>query len=122
MQDIGVKKVKAALLGLQHPHSRLHLRTLKLLPEVEEIRLWDPDADLLAQVQATQGDKVAATFTDLSALLADDDLCFVGGAQRPGPGGLHAGAGGGTRTSNWPFWPARRWPTMSAWLMSRGSV
>jgi predicted dehydrogenase len=72
----------AALLGLNHPHSLAHLRTLQQLPEVERILLWDVDPALLAQVQATQGAKVAATFTDLDDLLADDDLLFVIAALR----------------------------------------
>ncbi len=36
--------VKAALLGVEHPHSLSHLRTLQALPEVSEIFLWDESA------------------------------------------------------------------------------
>lgn len=72
----------AALLGLDHPHSLAHLRTLQQLPEVERILLWDAAPALLAQVQATQGAKVAATFTNLDDLLADEDLLFVIAALR----------------------------------------
>lgn len=75
-------QLTAALLGVEHPHSLAHLRTLQRLPEVERILLWDANADALAQVQATQGDKVAAAFTDLAALLTDDRLLFVIAAVR----------------------------------------
>jgi predicted dehydrogenase len=69
--------LKAALLGIEHPHSLGHLRTLQQLPEVESIVLWDTNPDALAKVQAEQGAKVSGVFTDLDALLADPDLFFV---------------------------------------------
>lgn len=72
----------AALLGIEHPHSLAHLRTLQALPEVEKIYLWDESADALHSVMQSQGDKVEATFTDLNALLAQDDLLFVIAAIR----------------------------------------
>ncbi len=75
-------KLTAALLGIEHPHSLAHLRTLQQLPEVERILLWDHNGDALAHVQATQGHKVAATFTDLDQLLADPNLFFVLAALR----------------------------------------
>ena len=69
-------QLTAALIGIEHPHSLAHLRTLQALPEVERILLWDPNADALARAKATQGDKVAATFTNLDELLADKALFF----------------------------------------------
>ncbi len=66
--------VTAALLGVEHPHSLLHLRTLQQLPEVERILLWDPSAEALERIRRDQGDKVEATFTDLDAILARPDL------------------------------------------------
>lgn len=75
-------QLTAALLGLEHPHSLAHLRTLQQLPEVERILLWDSNAETLAQVQATQGEKVVAGFTDLDALLATPDLFFAIAALR----------------------------------------
>lgn len=77
-----MKQLTAALLGVEHPHSKAHLRTLQALPEVERILLWDEDADALAATVAAQGDKVAATYTDLDALLADEELFFVIAAIR----------------------------------------
>ena len=75
-------KLTAALLGVEHPHSLAHLRTLQQLPEVERILLWDTNAAALEQVKATQGNKVAAIFTELDELLADDQLFFVLAALR----------------------------------------
>lgn len=72
-----IETVSAALLGVEHPHSLAHLRTLQQLPEVERIYLWDESEAALARVSKELPDKVAGTFTDLDALLADDDIYFV---------------------------------------------
>jgi predicted dehydrogenase len=74
--------VKAALLGIVHPHSLAHLRTLQQLPEVESILLWDTDEEALAATRQSQGEKVEATFTDLDALLSRGDLFFAIVAMR----------------------------------------
>ena len=74
--------MKAALLGIEHPHSLAHLRTLQVLPEIDSVLLWDENASALAHVQRTQGEKVAATFTDLARLLAQNGLFFVIAALR----------------------------------------
>ncbi|MBI1295031.1 hypothetical protein GC175_08740 [bacterium] len=75
-------KLSAALLGVEHPHSLAHLRTLQMLPEVERIYLWDENGDALARVQQTQGDKIAGASTNLDEILAHDDLFFVIAALR----------------------------------------
>lgn len=76
----------AALLGVQHPHSDTHFQTLLQLPEVDQILLWDADADALAQFQATHGAnhgaEVAAAYTDLATLLSRTDWTFAIGAVR----------------------------------------
>lgn len=72
----------AALLGVEHPHSLAHLRTLQILPEIERIYLWDENGDALARVQQTQGDKIAGASTNLDEILAHDDLFFVVAALR----------------------------------------
>ena len=69
--------MKAALLGVEHPHSLAHLRTLQAVDEVEAIFLWDKSESALAEVRRTQGDKVEATSTDLDSILARDELFFV---------------------------------------------
>ncbi|MEX1020390.1 MAG: Gfo/Idh/MocA family oxidoreductase [Litorilinea sp.] len=77
-----MQTVKAALLGVEHPHSAAHLRTLQQLPEVESIVLWDTNADALVNIQQNNGAKVTHTSTDLAAILADPELTIVIAALR----------------------------------------
>ena len=77
-----MQPITAALLGIEHPHSLAHLRTLQALPEVEKILLWDENEPALAAAVAKQGAKVAATYTNLDQLLARPDLFFVIAALR----------------------------------------
>ena len=72
-----IDPVSAALLGVEHPHSLAHLRTLQQLPEVTRIYLWDESEEALARVSKELPDKVAGTFTNLDELLALPDLYFV---------------------------------------------
>jgi len=74
--------IKAALLGLSHPHSLAHLRTLQALPEVGEIFLWDEDEAALAKAVQVQPAKVTATTTNLDQVLDHDDLLFAIAAVR----------------------------------------
>ena len=69
--------VKAGLLSAKNPHATGHLRTLQLLPEVEEIYIFDQDEGALSTLQKAQGAKVAGVYTDLGALLAREDISFV---------------------------------------------
>jgi predicted dehydrogenase len=69
--------VTAALLGVEHPHSLAHLRTLQTLPEIEKIYLWDESGEALARVQQEQGEKIAGVSTVLHEVLAHEDLLFV---------------------------------------------
>ena len=69
--------VTAALLGVEHPHSLGHLRTLQQLPEVERILLWDTSAEALARVSKELPDKVVGTYTNLDEMLAQRELYFV---------------------------------------------
>lgn len=77
-----IDPVSAALLGVEHPHSLAHLRTLQQLSEVERIYLWDESAEALARVSKELPDKVVGTFTNLDELLANDDIYFVIAAVR----------------------------------------
>lgn len=77
-----VDSVSAALLGVEHPHSLAHLRTLQQLPEVERIYLWDESEAALARVSKELPDKVVGTFTNLDEVLAQPDLFFVIAALR----------------------------------------
>ncbi len=83
MTDVSnIKPVTAALLGVEHPHSLAHLRTLQQLPEVERIYLWDESEQALARVSKELPDKVVGTFTSLDELLNKTELFFVIAAVR----------------------------------------
>lgn len=75
-----MQPVKAALLGVEHPHSAGHLRTLQQLPEVQSVVLWDTNADALAEKSSE--DKVVQVTTDLNDILHDPDLTIVIAALR----------------------------------------
>ena len=77
-----IHPVSAALLGVEHPHSFAHLRTLQQLPEVERIYLWDESAEALERVSKELPDKVVGTYTNLDELLAQADLYYVVAAVR----------------------------------------
>ena len=66
--------LKAALLGVTHPHSAAHLRTLQALPEIEAIYLWDESASALEDIRGQQGQKVAGASTRLEDIVGRDDL------------------------------------------------
>ena len=74
--------VHAALLGLDHPHSIAHLRTLQEVSEVASITVWDEDEELLQSTLRDHGEKVSATTTDLASVLERDDILFVVAALR----------------------------------------
>lgn len=69
--------MKAALLGLSHPHSGILLTTLDNLPEITSVVLWDASADVVAKHAKTASPKVTQSSSDLSAVLALPDLAFV---------------------------------------------
>lgn len=75
-------EIHAALLGLSHPHSLAHLRTLQAVQEVASITLWDEDELLLQSTVQNQGEKIAGTTTDLASVLAQERILFVVGALR----------------------------------------
>lgn len=75
-----MSELTAALIGLRHPHSAGHLRTLDCLPEVTRIVLWDEDpaGDLRGEALDTPVEPAAS----LAELLARRDLDFVVAAER----------------------------------------
>ncbi len=77
-----MRPVNAALLGMQHPHSSAHLNTLRALPEVESIYLWDDNQAILDAAASANGDKLGASHTDLDALLARKEITFAIVASR----------------------------------------
>ena len=77
-----MQETHTALLGLSHPHSLAHLRTLQAVTEVASITLWDPDEELLQSTVQNQGEKITATTTDLSSVLDQERILFVVAALR----------------------------------------
>jgi predicted dehydrogenase len=67
----------AALLGLRHPHSLAHLRTLQELPEVARIVLWDADGGAIEAARLAHPHKLAGTYTDLDTLLKEHNPLFA---------------------------------------------
>ncbi|MBI3945689.1 MAG: Gfo/Idh/MocA family oxidoreductase [Armatimonadetes bacterium] len=66
-----------ALIGCSHPHSRAHLRTLQLLPEVGSIALWDGHLPAAESVAAARPEKVSEVTSDLDRLLGREDIEYV---------------------------------------------
>jgi predicted dehydrogenase len=71
-----------ALLGCTHPHSHWHLATLRLLPEVAAVWLWDPDAAAARAAAPAAGEKLAGAADDLAGLLARPEVRVVVIARR----------------------------------------
>ncbi len=69
--------MKAAILGLSHPHSALLLTTLENMPEITSVFLWDEDARLVAATSLARKPKVALTTADLDRVLGEADLKFA---------------------------------------------
>lgn len=68
--------VIVAILGLTHPHSPYHLRTLQLSPRVDGIVLWDPDEDVTTTVTRNRS-KVRASYTELARLFEQESINFA---------------------------------------------
>jgi predicted dehydrogenase len=64
------------MVGLTHPHSTMHLRTLGVLDRVEGVVLGDPDPSAVARTAALTS-KVVGTVSDVGRLLARSDVAVV---------------------------------------------
>lgn len=64
------------MIGLGHPHSRLHLRTLDTSREVERIVLYDPEPSLHGQT-IEMSRKVDGVYNDVDSVLARPDVSVV---------------------------------------------
>jgi len=70
--------LKAALLGLSHPHSEPHLATLQNLPEVAEIVVWDEKLDRRRHRPLLQSaSKISFCTDDLGSVLGRGDVDFA---------------------------------------------
>lgn len=64
------------MIGLTHPHSAGHLRTLDLLPEVRQVVLYDPEPGAHEPAHAHTA-KAGDSYTQLDRLLGRDDISVV---------------------------------------------
>lgn len=69
--------MRAALLGLSHPHTDILLTTFENMPEITSVVLWDEDAALVATTKLAQRPKVALTTADLDRALDQPGLQFA---------------------------------------------
>ncbi len=69
--------MKAALIGLEHPHSLAHLATLQQLPEVDSILLWGESHAAINQTMHGQGLRVEKAYSDLDEMLRQQDPFFA---------------------------------------------
>ncbi len=69
--------MKAALLGLAHPHAGILLMTLENLPEITAVSLWDADPAVAAKPPLPDSWKAIRATTDLDAVLGQADLLFA---------------------------------------------
>ncbi len=72
-----IQPVKAALVGLRHPHSLAHLGTLQTLPEVDSIVICDEVPKAMETVLAQQAAKVEESYTSLHEMLSQQDAFFA---------------------------------------------
>jgi predicted dehydrogenase len=71
------RKIKVALLGIDHPHSALLLRTLHNLPEIGGILVWKENSRTRSPLNDGAGGKIEAVTTDLPSILRRIDVHFV---------------------------------------------
>ncbi|HKX16479.1 MAG TPA: Gfo/Idh/MocA family oxidoreductase [bacterium] len=69
-------RIGAGMIGLTHPHSAGHLRTLDALEQIGDVVLYDPDPTARA-AGPEMSRKVRAVDADLRALLARPDVSVV---------------------------------------------
>ncbi len=67
-------KLKVALFGVTHPHSRPHLKTLQLSEMVSDIFIFDEDGEALENVRRELGDGIAGAYTSLDELFTQVDF------------------------------------------------
>ena len=69
--------MRAALLGLSHPHTDVLLTTFENMPEITSVVLWDENASLVANTKLARRPKVTLTTANLDEALGQPDLHFA---------------------------------------------
>ncbi len=70
-------KVKAGFLGVTHPHSGPHLRTLELLDEVVSVVPWDEDESALERLRNDAHPKLEAAGASFDQIMEREDIPVV---------------------------------------------
>lgn len=69
--------MRAALLGLSHPHTDILLTTFENMPEITGVVLWDEDPLLVAKTKLALRPKVSLTTANLDQALDQTDVQFA---------------------------------------------
>ena len=77
-----IENLTVALIGLRHPHSTGHIRTLDCLPEISRIVAWDEDTSAFNAVCGEVHNTLVEQAENLNDLLSRRDLAFVVAADR----------------------------------------
>jgi len=65
---------KIGLIGVAHPHSIAHLKTLRWIDQIVDIPIYDPDESAIRNAKEEIGDKIGEIYTDLDSLLNRTDV------------------------------------------------
>ena len=69
---------KFGLIGVTHPHSAAHLKTLNWIKQLTEVAVYDPDKSALREFrEKVDARKVERVYTDLDKFLERDDVPVV---------------------------------------------
>lgn len=70
-------KVKVGFLGVTHPHSGPHLRTLELLDEVIAVVPWDEDESAVERLRSESRPKLETTGASFEQIMEREDIPIV---------------------------------------------
>ena len=71
------KKIKVGVLGVTHPHSGAHIRTLELLDEIHSIVLWDENNSSVEEFQIRSNSKFEIGKSSFDEIMNRDDIPIV---------------------------------------------
>ena len=72
------ESIKIALIGVTHPHSSAHLKTLNWIDSVTNVPIYDSDESAVRHFkESSEGKKVEACYTNLDALFGRGDVPVV---------------------------------------------
>lgn len=72
------KITTVGLIGVTHPHSAAHMKTLNWMDEITDVPLFDADKSALSAFKVASGSpKITSLYTNLDALLEREDVPVV---------------------------------------------